>query len=696
MKRPLIVALALVFNLIALPLQAQSELQPLLITEVLTGSAASGSYEYVEIYNPNNRAYPLANIALEYATKIADDGCPNWRERAAFHATAATQLPPRGFGLLATDTFLATEYPNLDVDQAAASQRTAKLNAGLVDNNRSLRLVTRIDNQAAGTPDATQTTDLCSQTIAMVHDRLGWGRLSPDYEGEPFFWLAENGTSNDHLPTGYSLKRLNDEDGLFVDTDHNNQDFALSDAPLPQITPPEPTDDNNTEGPNNQPPEHNDDTELPAEQPPEPDDPNQNLPGTDDQSPNNSNDNANDNQPPEPDDTPQETPAPTPESPKQYPKLVISELLPDPAKPQTDAEHEFVELYNPNDKPVELSGYVIQTGANLQYEYQIADIIIQPRGFQAFFAARTGLILPNSGGRVQLLAPNGTIAADLVRYENAPAGQSWSRIQNIFQWSDRLTPGKANLPPLPEPPKPNHNNPGSSSANSSVPFANGRVANTDSISYPKVLITELLPDPAPPSLDADDEFVELYNPNDFAVKLDGWRLKTGSTLRSSTSLDGIQLKAGQRIALFAADYTISLANKGGQAQLVAPNGQAVSQAKPYSAAPEGEAWALIQNRWHWTARPTPAATNELVASASGANSKAGQQLNQVRSTAPASNQLAAALAQPAAIPLERANLRLVAVSGSLALLYGLYEYRHDLRARFRQLREYYAHWRRSG
>ena len=40
----------------------------------------------------------------------------------------------------------------------------------------------------------------------------------------------------------------------------------------------------------------------------------------------------------------------------------ISELLPNPAGTGNDATDEFIELYNPNDQPFDLSGFVLQTG----------------------------------------------------------------------------------------------------------------------------------------------------------------------------------------------------------------------------------------------------------------------------------------------------------------------------------------------
>lgn len=40
----------------------------------------------------------------------------------------------------------------------------------------------------------------------------------------------------------------------------------------------------------------------------------------------------------------------------------LSEFLPNPGSPQTDANDEYIELYNPNDKRFDLSGYALEVG----------------------------------------------------------------------------------------------------------------------------------------------------------------------------------------------------------------------------------------------------------------------------------------------------------------------------------------------
>lgn len=81
----------------------------------------------------------------------------------------------------------------------------------------------------------------------------------------------------------------------------------------------------------------------------------------------------------------------------------ITELLPDPAAPATDASGEFVELYNPNQFPIDLTGYKLQTGNTYSYSYTFKGGSLAPETYQAFYITTTKLTLSNTSGRARLL-----------------------------------------------------------------------------------------------------------------------------------------------------------------------------------------------------------------------------------------------------------------------------------------------------
>ncbi len=129
--------------------------------------------------------------------------------------------------------------------------------------------------------------------------------------------------------------------------------------------------------------------------------------------------------------------------------LQIIELLPNPTAPLTDAQDEFVEIYNPNAEPVELSGYRLQAGKTYSHSYTFVNEEIPPFGYLVISSGNTNISLANSIGRARLLDATGEVISEAPEYTNSPEGQSWALINDIWQWTASPTPGAANLLILP-------------------------------------------------------------------------------------------------------------------------------------------------------------------------------------------------------------------------------------------------------
>lgn len=123
----------------------------------------------------------------------------------------------------------------------------------------------------------------------------------------------------------------------------------------------------------------------------------------------------------------------------------ISEVLPNPAPPQTDAEDEFIELYNSNDKDFDLSGFILQAGTAATHKYTFpAGTVIGPKKFQAFTSDDTGLSLSNNSGQVSLLDPSGDVLSQTDVYGTAKDGYSWVSADGLWQWTTTPTPNQVN------------------------------------------------------------------------------------------------------------------------------------------------------------------------------------------------------------------------------------------------------------
>jgi hypothetical protein len=155
-------------------------------------------------------------------------------------------------------------------------------------------------------------------------------------------------------------------------------------------------------------------------------------------------------------------PTPTPNNPGaneppagNYLDVEISEVMPDPASPQTDSADEFIELYNPHAESVSMAGYVIKAGTNWNYKYVLPDITLAPYEYLALTASQTHLTLSNSGTGVRLYDPAGKLVFEAPSYGKAKTGQSWVRdVSGQWAWSSKVTPDAQNIVEVAAPPPP--------------------------------------------------------------------------------------------------------------------------------------------------------------------------------------------------------------------------------------------------
>jgi hypothetical protein len=126
----------------------------------------------------------------------------------------------------------------------------------------------------------------------------------------------------------------------------------------------------------------------------------------------------------------------------------MSELLPNVASPSTDAADEFIELYNPNGKAFDLSGFSLQTGSTtstLRHNYVFpAGTKLPAKGFKAFYSKQTHLSLSNTGGQAWLRDPFGTAITQSDPFVKPKDGVAWATVNGRWYYTTTPTPNAAN------------------------------------------------------------------------------------------------------------------------------------------------------------------------------------------------------------------------------------------------------------
>ena len=232
-------------------------------------------------------------------------------------------------------------------------------------------------------------------------------------------------------------------------------------------------------------------------------------------------------------------------------------------------------------------------------------------------------------------------------------------------------------------------------AGSSAPAAPMFPAADDGLVMPQ--LTELLPNPAPPATDANDEFIELYNSNGVAFDLSGFVLRVGLTATHRYTFPlGTSIPPKTFAAFFSSQTGLSMSNSGGQAAFLDPFGKVLMQTDVYGTAKDGLAWALANGVWQWSTTPTPNAPNVVTGIVASSKKSAATNSNKTtatKTTAAKKPKAAKSKALSAtgtttgdAAPSATIHPAVLAGVAGFALLYGLYEYRQDMANKLYQFR----------
>jgi hypothetical protein len=130
---------------------------------------------------------------------------------------------------------------------------------------------------------------------------------------------------------------------------------------------------------------------------------------------------------------------------KEYPKIIINEILPNPKG--EEKKDEFIELYNPNKEDVDLDGWQIRDGSKTgKYIFKKGSKISAGEYF-VIYRKDFKFALNNSGGEsVKLITPNGKNVST-VEYVKARESISYNYHlkKGSWRWSKILTPKTKNV-----------------------------------------------------------------------------------------------------------------------------------------------------------------------------------------------------------------------------------------------------------
>lgn len=197
-----------------------------------------------------------------------------------------------------------------------------------------------------------------------------------------------------------------------------------------------------------------------------------------------------------------------------------------------------------------------------------------------------------------------------------------------------------------------------------------------------IQLSELLPDPAAPTKDADGEYIELYNASPRTISLNGYYFVVGnSTIKKK--LTNLLIGSGRYLALYPKTTKVTLVNKGGRLRLYGPDNRLLGDVR-YNKAPVGAAWARSSGTWHWTSALSPGAANKIIQPMVKTKVKASRKKRSA--ILGSATDQAAVATETEANPKKPVHTSVVAGVGGLAVLYGAYEYRQDLQTIIRKLR----------
>lgn len=253
------------------------------------------------------------------------------------------------------------------------------------------------------------------------------------------------------------------------------------------------------------------------------------------------------------------------ESPASTPLLypIFSEALPNPEG--SDSTNEWIELYNPYDETLNLSGLKLDDADGGSSPYSLSGEL-GAETYLLVWVEDSGLSLNNGGDSIRLLGVNNEILWS-VDYTNSTEGQSYAFINDSYFWTS---------------PTPNSDNEIAASEIEEN-YENGDLSEV-------IEISEVLPNPDGP--DQEGEWIEITNGGASTVNLGNWTISDSSNADPYIFPTETIIDPGESLVIDRSESGISLNNTNESLQIADFTGEVIDEVS-YESSTEGESYAEI-------------------------------------------------------------------------------------------------------
>lgn len=308
--------------------------------------------------------------------------------------------------------------------------------------------------------------------------------------------------------------------------------------------------------------------------------------------------------------------------------IVINEFLPDPASDwngdsSINSDDEWIEIYNTNAFSVDMSGWQLDDIAGGTTPFTLPyGTTIAANGFLIFYASETNIGLNNSGDDVRLLYPDDSVA-DSTSYTDSNDDESYSRNPDgagSFTNACAPTPNATNCVSVPTNTPLPTNTPTETATSTPGPSSTPTATNTPAPGG--LFVNEFMPAPAQDwnndnTANDDDEWIEIYNANAFAVDLSGWLLDDvgGGGSVAYVLPGGTTIHANSYHVFYHSETNLALNNSNDDVRLLKPDAT-IADTISYNTSDSNASWSRNPDGAAYFTQfcpPTPNAPNCSVA-----------------------------------------------------------------------------------